>query len=155
MSYTSNATEISKEIERFEKDYYFYLEHRNGIKKWCVTIWAAVLLSVSTGEFKFSSMQFFLFLTILICMFWFLEAFYGSVTIRRERTISLLENRLAISSFEFNDPSEIHLFSNERKISALVKMEDMFKGIATKESISLLYVFLIAATGVISKFLKM
>ena len=75
-------------------------ETSNKIRNWCVTIWMATLMIVSTDKLSVTVQQGYILTFLPIVMFWLLDGFHNVFILIHSKRAKIIENIIAEGNYE-------------------------------------------------------
>ena len=134
------------QIDKLVNDQWHYRDMRSSIKKWCVTVWLATVVAISTDDLALPLYGAGALLFVPLLSFWTLEGIYGAIDRLQAKHISDLEERLAREDFEYDVPSDV-LFVSRNQSSTLREKAKLFVlAFFFSETVSAIYILLIVAS---------
>lgn len=129
-------------LDKLIQDRWRYRDQRSSVKKWCISVWLAVIVAISSGEFELSLFGAILLIYAPLLFFWVLEGIYGTIDTLHSQHVSELEARLAEERFEFDVPSDVFFDSRNQRFSLREKIKFFFSALFFAETIFAMYLLL-------------
>lgn len=142
MAKTDMREVLHKQLDVFYASIFHDQEHSLTIRKWCITIWVAVLAAIATGKLHVDITKALFLAIVPVVMFWILDAFKHSfIDINWTRVMEL--EVLAAGSSPMDDmTTELFFASGRTKTPYKQKIWSFLKALFTKETVIIFYLLL-------------
>jgi hypothetical protein len=118
------------------------LAHQHTTKKWCLTVWLAILAAIFSGNITGSTWE-KLFITVLpVATFWLYEGLSGGQILLWEERVLQLERLLATGASGPTDPLPLFYRTGHYSIPLKKKLMAFTRAVFLMETVFVFYVFL-------------
>lgn len=117
-------------------------ETSNKIRNWCVTIWMATLMIVSTDKLSVTVQQGYILTFLPIVMFWLLDGFHNVFILIHSKRAKIIENIIAEGNYEDINKGDYFFFVGYDKIPMMRKISVFLYSLFCRESVTSFYIML-------------
>jgi len=136
---------IEQQLEQYYESFRKDSSDRNNTRKWCFTLWVAILGFIGSGVISFERLQVLVLLYSPIIIFWMLEGFQHSFTYRNMLKAKDLETKL----LNKKKIEVVDFYINYRlSIPLKTKLQDLCRTCFTSEVILAYYLTLMIGSTI-------
>ena len=134
---------VKFQLENIYKSIDLTRSNRQNIKKWCLTVWLAIVVAIMTERIPSSGSYSFFILNIAIVVFWLYEGINSVHTLLFEERARMLETLLISGEYSVANPEKYFAVYGNQYITLNDKSRKFLIGCFRMETIFVFYVVLI------------